>query len=418
MSAFVFSDQIRALEQSALARCDPAFARIDQTAEANTRKVLDAFHRHRISETFFAGSTGYGLGDRGRDALDALFADVFGGEAALVRVGLVSGTHAIAAALFGALSPGQTLLYVTGLPYDTLHGVIGLTGNHHGSMKHYGMGYAQINPARDGGPDYDAIRAAAAKSDVGVVAIQRSRGYSTRRSLTILEIEQICQIVRTVNPTVPIFVDNCYGEFVETQEPLDMGADLIAGSLIKNPGGGLAPCGGYIVGRADLVQAAASRMTAPGIGGDYGATLGHSRLLYQGLFMAPHTVAQALKTAVFAAAVMESLGFYADPAPEAIRSDIIQMIQFGNPEALTRFCQGIQQGAPVDAYVTPEPGDMPGYDCPVIMAAGAFIQGASIELSADGPLREPYAAYLQGGLTFESGKLGVLCAAQRMLEGG
>jgi len=416
MSAFAFSPQIRGLEQSALTRCAPAFARIDQMAEANTRKILDAFHQHRISETFFAGSTGYGLGDRGRDALDALFAHVFGGEAALVRVGLVSGTHAIASALFGALSPGQTLLYVTGAPYDTLHGVIGLTGNHHGSMKHYGINYAQIDPAHDGGPDYDSIREAAADSHIGVVAIQRSRGYSTRKSLTISEIEQICQIVRAVNPTVPIFADNCYGEFVESQEPLDVGADLIAGSLIKNPGGGLAPCGGYIAGRSDLVQAAAGRMTAPGIGGDYGATLGHGRLLYQGLFMAPHTVAQALKTAVFAAAVMESLGFHADPAPEAIRSDIIQMIQFGNPEDLTRFCQGIQQGAPVDAYVTPEPGDMPGYDCPVIMAAGAFIQGASIELSADGPLREPYAAYLQGGLTFESGKLGVLCAAQRMLE--
>jgi len=418
MTAFTFSPQIRQLEQTALTRCADAFTRIDRIAEANTRRVLEAFHRHRVSESHFAETTGYGLGDRGRATLDALYADIFGGEAAFVRIGLVSGTHAITAALFGTLRPGQTLLYVTGKPYDTLHGVIGLTGEHHGSMRHYGIDYAQVDPAEDGTPDLDAIRTAASDLKVGVVAVQRSRGYSSdRKSLTIDEIGTICETVRAVNPTVPIFVDNCYGEFVEEREPLHVGADLIAGSLIKNPGGGLAPSGGYIAGRADLVAAAANRATAPGLDGEYGATLGHSRLLCQGLFLAPHTVAQAVKTAVFASAVMEGLGFRADPKPEDVRTDIVQMLRFNCAEDLTRFCRGIQRGAPVDAYVTPESGPMPGYDCDVIMAAGAFHQGSTIELSADAPLREPYCAYLQGGLTFESGKLGVLSAAQMILEG-
>lgn len=415
MSVFSFSERVLEIEQAAMTQCAPAFARIDRIAEQNTRKVLDAFHRHRVSEMHFAGSTGYGLGDPGRAVLDQIFADLFGGEAGFVRVGLVSGTHAITAALFGMLSPGQTLLYVTGKPYDTLHGVIGLTGEHHGSMKHYGIDYAQVEPTGDGSPDLDAIRAAVQDSKIGVVAIQRSRGYSTRKSLSIDEIALICETVRAVNPTVPIFVDNCYGEFVETREPLEVGADLIAGSLIKNPGGGLAPSGGYIVGRADLVEAAANAATAPGLQGEYGATLGQNRLLFQGIFLAPHTVAQAVKTAVFASAVMESLGYRADPAPLDARTDIVQMLCFDKSDDLIRFCRDIQQGAPVDAYVTPEPGAMPGYDCPVIMAAGAFHQGSTIELSADAPLREPYCAYLQGGLTFESGKLGVLSAAELLL---
>ena len=417
MSAFTFSDRVLQLEQTALAQCGDAFARIDRIAETNTRRVLEAFHRHRVSESHFAETTGYGLGDRGRATLDALYADIFGGEAAFVRIGLVSGTHAITAALFGMLQPGQTLLYVTGRPYDTLHGVIGLTGDHHGSLKHYGIGYAEVDFSPDGRPDFAAIRAAAKDPEVGVVAIQRSRGYSTRKSLTIDEIGAICEAVRSANATVPIFVDNCYGEFVEEREPLHVGADLIAGSLIKNPGGGLAPSGGYIAGRRDLVAAAANRATAPGLDGEYGATLGHNRLLYQGLFLAPHIVAQAVKTAVFASAVMESLGFHADPGPADMRTDIVQMLRFDRSEDLIRFCRGIQRGAPVDAYVTPEPGPMPGYDCPVIMAAGAFHQGSTVELSADGPLREPYCVYLQGGLTFESGKLGVLSAAQLILEG-
>ncbi|MCL2588741.1 MAG: methionine gamma-lyase family protein [Oscillospiraceae bacterium] len=418
MSAFTFSDRVRELEQTALVRSGEAFRRIDRIAEANTRKVLDAFHRHRVSEGHFAATTGYGLGDRGRETLDALYADIFGGEAAFVRIGLVSGTHAITAALCGTLRPGQTLLYVTGKPYDTLHGVIGLTGEHHGSLKHYGIDYDQVDITANGEPDLAAIQTAATDPKIGCVAIQRSRGYAhSRRSLTIDEIATICETVRAVNPAVPIFVDNCYGEFVEEREPLEIGADLIAGSLIKNPGGGLAPGGGYVAGRADLVAAAANRATAPGLDGAYGATLGHNRLLYQGRFLAPHTVAQAMKTAVFASAVMEALGFYADPKPEDPRTDIVQMIRFDHPEALTRFCRGIQQGAPIDAYVSPEPGPMPGYDCPVIMAAGAFHQGSTIELSADGPLREPFCAYLQGGLTFESGKLGVLSAAQMILDG-
>jgi len=416
MSTFDFSEKITALEKTALDAISGKLREIDRVSECNTKKVLSAFSDNRVSDTLFSGTTGYGNDDRGREVLDSIYADIFKAEAGLVRINLVSGTHAITSALFGALKPGYTLLYATGIPYDTLQGVIGISGNYHGSMKFYGINYKQVEMTHEGLPDYNAIAQAADDPKVGVVAIQRSRGYSTRKSLSIDEIGEICKCVRARNPGVTIFVDNCYGEFVETREPTEVGADLMAGSLIKNPGGGIAPTGGYIVGRRDLVENAAMRMTTPGIGGEGGATLGNNRLLYQGLFMAPHTVAQALKTAVFSAEIMELLGYTAFPKSKDLRSDIIQMIEFGNEADLKRFCRGIQKGAPVDAFVTPEFSDMPGYDCPVIMAAGSFVQGASIELSADGPMREPYCAYMQGSLTFESGKLGILAAVSEMLE--
>ena len=414
MNPFDFDDSILKLEAAAMADIRPLFNGIDATAASNTKKVMTAFAANRVSETLFAGSTGYGHDDRGRAVLDALYAQIFGAEAGLARINLVSGTHAITAALFGALRPGDTLLYMTGAPYDTLQGVIGITGSYHGSMKFYGINYRQADMTPAGTPDYDAIRAVLRDKTVKVAAIQRSRGYSARNSLPVREIERLCAHVKALRPDVTVFVDNCYGEFVEEREPTQVGVDLCAGSLIKNPGGGLAPCGGYIVGRRALVENAAMRMTAPGIGGDGGATLGMNRLLYQGLFLASHTVAQALKTAVFCARLLSSLGYRADPSWDAARTDIIQRIEFGSERDLSRFCAGIQMGAPVDAFVTPEFAKMPGYDCPVIMAAGSFIQGASIELSADGPKRPPYAAYMQGGLTFESGRLGILAAVREI----
>lgn len=416
--SFDFSQRVLDIDSKAQEMTAPLFQRIDDISAENTKKVLAAFQRHRVSDTFFAGTTGYGYNDRGRQALDNICADIFGARSGLMRVGLISGTHAITCALFGALSPGQTLLYATGTPYDTLLSVIGVTGNYHGSMKQYGIDYAEVPVTETGLADLKAIKSAAAFEKVGVVAIQRSRGYSARASLTAGEIGEICDTIRSVNAHAAIFVDNCYGEFVELLEPGDVGADLIAGSLIKNPGGGLAPAGGYIAGRADLVENAAMRMTAPGLGSEAGATLGSNRYLYQGLFTAPHTVAQAMKTAVFCAACMDIMGYSAYPAWDTVRPDIIQRIEFGEPDSLIKFCRGIQRGGPVDSFVTPEPSDMPGYESQIIMAVGGFVQGASIELSADGPMREPYAAYMQGGLTFESGRLGILSAVREMLEGG
>lgn len=413
---FDFPQRVIEIERRAMAMADSRFGEIDRIAETNTKKVLNAFHSHRVSDTYFAGTTGYGYNDRGREQLDSICADIFGAESGLFRINLISGTHAITSALFGALSPGQELLYVTGTPYDTLLGVIGVTGNYHGSLRQYGISYREVPVTEDGLPNFKLIKEAAAHKDVGVVAIQRSRGYSSRKSLSISEIGEICTCVRAVNPGAVIFVDNCYGEFVETLEPCDVGADLVAGSLIKNPGGGLAPTGGYVAGRADLVENASMRMTVPGLGGEAGATLGNNRLLYQGLFMAPHTVSQAMKTVIFCAACMEILNYKSFPAWDDKRTDIIQMIEFGTPQNLIKFCRGIQRGGPVDSFVTPEPSSMPGYDSQIIMAVGGFIQGASIELSADGPIREPYAAYLQGGLTFESGKLGILAAIDEILS--
>ena len=407
------SKRVRALGKRAQDALTEEFNRIDAVAEENTARVLAAFQKHRVAECYFAGTTGYGYDDQGRDKLDEIYADLFGTESALVRIQFVNGTHAIACALYGALKPGDVLVSAVGAPYDTLLGVIGVTGDNHGSLKECGVEYRQVDLVDDK-PDLEGMAKAAADPRVKAVLIQRSKGYATRASLSVDEIGEMCRVIRAANPNVSILVDNCYGEFVETIEPTMVGADLVVGSLIKNPGGGLAPTGGYVAGRRDLVEGAAMRLTVPGIGGECGCTLGNNRLLYQGLFLAPHTVAQAVKTAVFAAKIMELLGYETEPRSNAVRHDIIQMIHMREPEALKKFCKGIQFGAPVDSYVTPEPWEMPGYDCPVIMAAGAFIQGASIELSCDGPMRAPYTAYLQGGLTYESGKLGVLLAVEEL----
>jgi len=409
------SNHIKQLGLQARQELSEQFARIDAIAEENSQRVLEAFQDHRVAEAYFSGTTGYGYDDQGRDKLDEIYAQIFGTEAALVRIQFVNGTHAITCALFGALKAGDVLLSAVGAPYDTMLGAIGVVDKGHGSLKDYGVEYRQVDLV-DNKPDLEGMAKAAADPKVKVVLIQRSKGYSTRASLSVAEIGEMIRVIKAANPNVSVIVDNCYGEFVETIEPTHVGADLVVGSLIKNPGGGLAPTGGYLAGRRDLVEGAAMRLTVPGIGGECGCTLGQNRLLYQGLFLAPHTVAQAVKTAVFAARVMELMGYEAEPKSTDIRHDIIQMIHMRQPEALKKFCKGIQMGAPVDSYVTPEPWDMPGYDSQVIMAAGAFVQGASIELSADAPMRPPYTVYLQGGLTFESGKLGILLAAQQLLE--
>lgn len=415
--AFGVSKEMLELAERAEKDVSPRFAELDRVSEANTAKVLDAFRKHRVSAPMFAGTNGYGYGDLGRDTLDEVYADVFRAEAALVRLGFVNGTHAIASALFAAVKPGDVLLAATGLPYDTLQSAIGLTGGHPGSLRWYGVGYAQADLTPEGKPDLAAIRAAASDPRVTAVEVQRSRGYAARPALSVSEIGDICGAVHAVNPGAAVIVDNCYGEFAETSEPIEAGADLAAGSLIKNPGGGLAPTGGYVAGRRDLVDAAAMRLTVPGIGGECGCTPTGSRLLYQGLFMAPHTVAQALRTAIFCARLMELMGYKTSPAWDERRTDLIQTVEFGAPELLARFCRGIQAGSPVDAFAVPEAWDMPGYEDKVIMAAGTFVQGASIELSCDGPMRPPYTAYLQGGLTYESGKLCLLRAAE-LLRGG
>ena len=334
----------------------------------------------------------------------------------MVRIGFVNGTHALTTALFALARPGETILSLTGLPYDTLQEVIGIRGSSFGSLKFYGIEYRQVELAADGGPDYKAIAEACRNPNISSVLIQRSRGYASRKALTVDEIAQMIQTVREVRPEINVMVDNCYGEFTDIREPGHVGADLMAGSLIKNPGGGLAPTGGYVAGREELVERAATRLTTPGIGGECGASLGNNRLLFQGLFVAPHVVAQSLKTSVFCAAMMEELGIESFPGVDEPRSDIIQTVRLGSEERMKRFCRGIQKGAPVDSYVTPEPWAMPGYDDPVIMAAGAFIQGSSIELSADGPIRDPYYIYVQGGITYESGKLGILYAVEELLK--
>ncbi|MCX7615062.1 MAG: methionine gamma-lyase family protein [Clostridiales bacterium] len=416
MSLSGISERLLALGQKAEGEADFIFREHSRIAMLNTEKVLNAFQKHRVSESYFAGTTGYGYSDQGRDKLDEIYADVFGGEAGLVRLSFVNGTHAIACAIFSSLKKGDVLLSATGPLYDTLKTVVGQNEEKRGTFYDYGIGYREVPMLSVGLPDLPAIEAAASNKDVKTVFIQRSRGYSDRKALSCAMIKEIIDIVKKVNPHACILVDNCYGEFVEEIEPCNIGADLIAGSLIKNPGGGIAPSGGYVVGRKDLVEAAAYRLTVPGIGGECGATLGNNRLLYQGLFMAPHIVLQAIKTAVFCAYVMEDLGFSVSPSYKEKRYDIIQTIRFGKEEPLLQFCKGIQMSSPVDSFASPEPWDMPGYDCKVIMAAGTFIQGASIELSCDAPMREPYLAYLQGGLTFESGKLGILKAAQKISE--
>ncbi|MCI9263101.1 MAG: hypothetical protein HFF06_00850 [Oscillospiraceae bacterium] len=408
------SDKTRELSKQAEGDLKGRFTAVDTIAQANAEKVLDAFQTYRVAESDFVGTTGYGYDDMGRDKLEKIYAHIFRTEDALVRLQMVNGTHAITCALFGALKPGEKLLYVVGAPYDTIQSAIGITGNAPGSLRSYGISYGQVELNQEEKPDLPAIAQAVREPSVKAVVIQRSRGYATRPSLSVGEIGAICDTIHSVRGDIAILVDNCYGEFVELLEPTEVGADLVMGSLIKNPGGGLAPMGGYLAGRHDLIEGAAMRLTVPGIGKECGASLGNNRSLYQGIFLAPHVTAQAVKTALFAARMMELLGYQTDPLSTQSRHDIIQMIHFGSPEPLKKFCRGIQQGAPVDSYVTPEPWDMPGYDTPVIMAAGAFIQGASIELSCDAPMREPYTAYLQGGLTYESGKLGILLAVEAL----
>jgi len=399
----------------ALRRISNQFQRIETTTEYNQQKVLQAFINTRVSESHFIGSTGYGYGDRGREALEAVLAEIMGAESALMRHTFVSGTHTLAIALFGLLRPGDVMLCLTGTPYDTLHSVVGLKGRGMGSIQEFGIKYEQVELTPEGRLDFNAIEMAIKEHRPKLVYLQRSRGYTLRPSLFVEEISRAAELAKQ-NCDCVVMVDNCYGEFVELLEPTQCGADLIAGSLIKNPGGGVARNGGYIAGRKELVDLCAHRMTAPGLGREVGATLGVNRDLFMGLFHAPHVVGEALKTATFAAALFELLGYEASPRWDAPRADIIQSICLRNPERLVAFCQGLQSGAPVDSYITPVPWDMPGYDNQVIMAAGAFIMGSSIELSADAPLREPYAVWLQGGLNFHSAKIGVLMGAKKMLE--
>jgi cystathionine beta-lyase family protein involved in aluminum resistance len=414
---FKIDRKITNAADDALRKAAPAFARIEDITDYNQQKMLAAFIACGVSESHFVASTGYGYGDRGRDALDRVYARALGAEDALVRYNFVSGTHALTVALFGVLRPGDTMLSVTGIPYDTLQSVIGLTGDGNGSLKEYKIYYEQVDLKKDGTPDLKAIENAV-RPGIKMVYIQRSRGYSLRPSLFVEDIEKIAQIAKKKAPDCIVMVDNCYGEFVQKDEPVSHGADLMAGSLIKNPGGGIAPTGGYIAGRKDLVESCAYRLTTPGTGREIGCTLGNNRELFMGAFHAPHVTGEALKTAVFTSALFEELGYEVTPRWNEPRADIIQAVLLRNREALIAFCQGVQKGAPVDSFVVPEPWDMPGYDCPIIMAAGAFTLGASIELSADAPLRAPWAAWMQGGLNFHSGRLGAMLAAQSMLEKG
>ena len=392
------------------------FAAIDETAEYNQLKVIKAMQDNRVSDIHFAATTGYGYNDLGRDTLEDVYASVFHTESALVRPNLISGTHALHVALSGNLRPGDELLSPVGKPYDTLEEVIGIRESA-GSLKEYGVIYRQVDLLPDGSFDFDGI-AAAVNEKTKLVTIQRSKGYATRPTLSVERIGQLIAFIKERKPDVICMVDNCYGEFVERMEPADVGADMMVGSLIKNPGGGLAPIGGYIAGRKDCIDRASYRLTAPGLGREVGASLGLNQSFYQGLFLAPTVVAGALKGAVFAANVYEKLGFSVVPNSTEPRHDIIQAVTFGKPEGVIAFCQGIQAAAPVDSFVTPEPWAMPGYDAPVIMAAGAFVQGSSIELSADGPIKPPYVVYFQGGLTWYHAKLGILKSLQELVNDG
>lgn len=415
-SFFRISDRIENAADKAMLLCKEQFDCIEEVTEYNQLKVQKAFINNGISESHFVSSTGYGYGDRGRETLDKVWADVFGAEDALVRHNFTCGTHTLATALFGVLRPGDKMLCVTGTPYDTIHGVIGISGEGMGSLKDFGVEYSEV-PLKNERLDFDAIEKAVDDSTT-MVYIQRSRGYELRPSLSVDEIGKVCDIVKKKNPNVIVMVDNCYGEFVEKTEPTQVGADLIAGSLIKNAGGGIATTGGYIAGRHDLVEKCAYRLTTPGLGKEVGATLGMNRELYMGLFFAPHTVGEALKSAVFISALFESFGYSVTPEYNETRHDIVQCLGLENAESLVAFCQGIQSGSPIDSFVLPEPWDMPGYDSKVVMAAGAFTLGSSIELSADAPIREPFYAWIQGGLNFHSAKICAKLAAQQMEDKG
>lgn len=392
------------------------FEEMEQIAELNQLKIMKAFSDNRVSEGHFAATTGYGYDDFGRDTLDKIYAQVFGAEDALVRHNWVNGSHTLATMLYAVLRPGDTLIAITGKPYDTLEEVIGIAGESgNGSLKDFGVEYGQIDLI-DGEPNYDEIKSQLSRRNVRAVMIQRSKGYGWRPTYSAEKVGEIISFVKSISPDTLCLVDNCYGEFVDDKEPTDFGADLMAGSLIKNPGGGIAPTGGYIAGRHDLIELCAYRLTCVGIGRECGSTLGFNRQAYQGFFMAPHIVLQALKAAALCAAAFNSLGFETDPKPDEDRHDIIQSVKFNDPDKMIAFIQGIQKGAPVDSFVSPEPWDMPGYQDKVIMAAGAFVQGASIELSADAPLREPFIAYMQGGLTYESAKLGIAVAVENVIK--
>ncbi|MGY0691644.1 methionine gamma-lyase family protein [Virgibacillus sp. FSP13] len=390
---------------------------ISKTVEVNQKRVLDAFKHNRVSDSHFHSTTGYGYDDDGRETLEAVYAEVFGGEDALVRPQMVSGTHAISTALFGLLRPGEELVYLTGKPYDTLESVIGKRGDNTGSLKDFGIDYKEVNLRQDGSIDYvEANRSITPKTKV--VGIQRSKGYDDRPSFTIQQIEEMVRFVKEINNEIIVFVDNCYGEFVEKREPLHVGADIIAGSLIKNPGGGIVRAGGYIAGRKELVLQCGNRLTAPGLGKETGATLHMLQEMYQGFFLAPHVVGEALKGAIFTARFLELIGYTTQPDYQAERTDLIQSVTFKSAEEMIAFCQTIQMNSPVNSFVTPVPSPMPGYEDDVIMAAGTFIQGASLELTADGPIRAPYTAYVQGGLTYEHVKIALKEAAVNLIEKG
>lgn len=391
--------------------------RMDEMIDTNQFRVLQSFQKHRVSDSHFIPSTGYGYDDIGRDTLEKIYADVFGGEAGLVRQQIISGTHAISIALFGILRPGDELLYMTGKPYDTLEEIVGIRGSGNGSLKEFGISYDSVDLTAEGQIDWQNVEKAI-KPNTKMIGIQRSKGYATRPSFTTAEIGEMVRFVKEIKPDVVVFVDNCYGEFVEEQEPCHVGADLMAGSLIKNPGGGLAKTGGYLVGKTELVEACSYRMTSPGIGAEAGASLYTLQEMYQGFFMAPHIVGQALKGAVFTAAILERCGMNSQPKWNAERTDLIQSVQFDDRDKMVAFCQAIQFASPINSHVTPYPSYMPGYEDDVIMAAGTFIQGASIELTADGPTRPPYVAYVQGGLTYSHVKMAICLALDRLVEKG
>ncbi|MBM7716640.1 methionine gamma-lyase family protein [Siminovitchia sp. FSL H7-0308] len=390
---------------------------IDKLIEINQYRVLACFQKHRVNDTYFHPSTGYGYDDMGRETLESIYADVFGGEAGLVRPQIVSGTHAIAISLFGVLRPGDELLYITGKPYDTLEEIVGIRGKSSGSLKEFGVAYEAVPLTQEGKVDFQAVQQKI-NSKTKVIGIQRSKGYDDRPSFTIAEIAEMIAFVKEINPELIVFVDNCYGEFVETREPCHVGADLMAGSLIKNPGGGIVKTGGYIVGKSKYVEDCSYRMTSPGLGSEAGASLYSLLEMYQGFFLAPHITGQALKGAVFTSAFLQQIGMNTEPKWDAPRTDLIQSVQFGDADLMVAFCQAIQAASPVDSYVMPYPSEMPGYNDPVIMAAGTFIQGASIELSADGPIRPPYAAYVQGGLTYAHVKIAISTAVDYLLDKG
>ncbi len=414
---FKFSETVTELSKKALEQSKKEFGYIDEITEYNQQKMLKAFIDNGVSESAFSESTGYGYGDRGRELIDKVFAQAVGAEDSLVRHNFTCGTHTLTVALFGVLRPGDTMLCVSGRPYDTILPVIGITKNENnmGSLADYGVKYEEIALTHDGKLNYEAIEARLKASPVKMVYLQRSRGYSLRDTLSVAEIGKVAEIAKKYGNSI-VMVDNCYGEWTEKLEPTQVGADLIAGSLIKNPGGGIAKTGGYIAGKKELIELCAYRLTTPGLGREVGATLGHSRELFLGIFSAPHVVGEALKTAVFTASLFGLMGFDTTPTVGETRHDIIQAVKLGNEENLIAFCQGIQKGSPIDSFVVPEPWDMPGYDSKVIMAAGAFTLGSSIELSADAPLREPYAVWLQGGLNFHSAKISVMYAAENVLK--